>query len=117
MRRLTLAVLFLSTSLLLVTGIPALGGDAGDAADSVDTAAQYKKGATSYRRRCARCHGVNMVNPGPGIFDLRIFPHDDKNRFVIAVVNGKNAMPSWGDVLDAHQIDDLWLYVTTELNQ
>jgi LSD1 subclass zinc finger protein len=117
MRRLILPALFVSANLLLMSALPAFGGDAGDAADSVDAAAQYKKGATSYRKRCARCHGVNMVNPGPGIFDLRTFPHDDKNRFVIAVVNGKNAMPSWGDVLDAHQIDDLWVYVTGEPNQ
>jgi LSD1 subclass zinc finger protein len=77
-----------------------------------EAAAQYKKGATSYRKRCARCHGANMVNPGPGIFDLRTFPRDDKARFVNAVVNGKNAMPSWGDVLDADGVDALWVYVT-----
>ena len=53
-----------------------------------------------------------MVNPGPGIFDLRTFPVDDKNRFVDAVINGKNAMPSWGDVLDADDVDTLWVYVT-----
>lgn len=79
---------------------------------NTDADALYKKGATSYRRRCARCHGVNMVNPGPGIFDLRTFPEDDKNRFIISVVNGKNAMPSWGDVLQGDDIEALWVYVT-----
>ena len=112
MLRLTVPALLVSINLLLMSALPAFGGDAGDAADSVDAAAQYKKGATSYRKRCARCHGVNMVNPGPGIFDLRTFPVDDKNRFVDAVINGKNAMPSWGDVLDADDVDTLWVYVT-----
>ena len=91
--------------------LPVLGTSADGVLDA-DTTAQYKKGANSYRRRCARCHGVNMVNPGPGIFDLRTFPKGEKSRFVEAVVNGKNAMPSWGDVLDQDDVDDLWIYVT-----
>jgi len=73
----------------------------------------YKRGKTSYRKRCARCHGVNMVNPGVGVFDLRTFPPGDKTRFVHSVSNGKNAMPSWGAVLKPEDIDVLWLYVTT----
>ena len=91
--------------------LPVFGESAGSAANS-DAAAELKKGARSYRKRCARCHGVNMVNPGPGIFDLRTFPKDDKPRFVDAVMNGKNAMPSWGDVLDEEDVDILWVYVT-----
>ncbi len=97
-------------ALLPALALPVLGESAGSAVDT--EAAQIKKGATSYRKRCARCHGVNMVNPGPGIFDLRTFPSDDKPRFVDAVINGKNAMPSWGDVLGEDQVDDLWVYVT-----
>lgn len=112
MWRLTLPALFASINLLLMSALPVFGGDADHSAASNEAAAQLKKGATSYRKRCARCHGVNMVNPGPGIFDLRTFPADDKNRFVDAVINGKNAMPSWGDVLDADDVDTLWVYVT-----
>jgi LSD1 subclass zinc finger protein len=96
--------------------LPALAlpvrGESADSVAEADAAAQLKKGATSYRKRCARCHGVNMVNPGPGIFDLRTFPGDDKPRFVDAVINGKNAMPSWGDVLEEEDVDALWVYVT-----
>lgn len=104
--------LFISASLLLMSAIPASGENAGDSAEN-NAEAQYKKGATSYRKRCARCHGVNMVNPGPGIFDLRTFPVEDKNRFVDSVLNGKNnAMPSWDDVLDTDDVDALWVYVT-----
>ena len=94
-----------------ILALPVFGESAGSAANS-DAAAELKKAARSYRKRCARCHGVNMVNPGPGIFDLRTFPQDDKPRFVDAVMNGKNAMPSWGDVLDEEDVDILWLYVT-----
>ncbi len=112
MSRLPVPAFLVSINLLLMSALPAFGGNADDSADSSETAAQLKKGATSYRKRCARCHGVNMVNPGPGIFDLRTFPVDDKNRFVDAVINGKNAMPSWGDVLDADDVDTLWVYVT-----
>ena len=112
--RLLKALAFLVTmSLPLWSALPAFGGGAGSAADSSQEA-MYKKGASSYRKRCARCHGVNMVNPGPGIFDLRIFPADDENRFVDSVLNGKNAMPSWGDVLDADHVNTLWIYVTTQ---
>jgi LSD1 subclass zinc finger protein len=116
LRRLTFGTLFVAANLLLMLSIPALGGNAGNTADS-SVEAQYKKGATSYRKRCARCHGVNMVNPAPGIFDLRTFPEDDKERFVDSVLNGKNAMPSWGDVIDGEHVDLLWIYVTTHENQ
>jgi mono/diheme cytochrome c family protein len=75
-------------------------------------ATQYKRGKTSFRKRCARCHGVNMNNPGVGVFDLRTFPPGDKARFVDSVSNGKNAMPSWGAVLKPQDIDVLWLYVS-----
>ncbi|MEM8659473.1 MAG: cytochrome c [Pseudomonadota bacterium] len=85
--------------------------DATSTADAELLAAQLKKGATSYRRRCARCHGVNMINPPQGIFDLRTFPADDKPRFVDAVMNGKGAMPSWSDVLDEEGVEVLWVYV------
>ena len=102
---------------VLVTGasaIPALSApDASSETAVVPTAeALYKKGKTSFRKRCARCHGVNMVNPGVGVFDLRTFPQDDKARFVDSVANGKNAMPSWGEVLKPADIDMLWVYVT-----
>ena len=100
----------LLAALTLLVALPVKGESADSVADA--DAAQLKKGATSYRKRCARCHGVKMVNPGPGIFDLRTFPKEEKSRFVDSVINGKNAMPSWGDVLDENQVDDLWVYIT-----
>ena len=102
---------------MLVMGacaMPALSapGASSDSTEVTTAQALYKKGKTSFRKRCARCHGVNMVNPGVGVFDLRTFPQDDKARFVDSVSNGKNAMPSWGEVLSPADIDMLWVYVT-----
>ena len=105
------AALLVVLAALPMLSFPVMAENAGGAVDT-DAAAQYKKGATSYRTLCARCHGVKMVNPGPGIFDLRTFPRDEKPRFVDAVINGQNAMPSWGEVLDEDDVDDLWVYVT-----
>ena len=83
-----------------------------EAADSDD--ALYAKGKSSFRKRCARCHGVNMVNPGAGVFDLRNFPREERARFVESVTYGKNAMPSWQDVLKPADIDALWVYVSRD---
>jgi mono/diheme cytochrome c family protein len=71
------------------------------------------KGASLYRHNCVHCHGVNMVSPGTGAFDLRQFPHDDKARFVNSVTNGKGGMPSWKGTLQPADIDALWAYVLT----
>lgn len=74
----------------------------------------YKKGKSSYRKRCARCHGANMGTPGVGVYNLQDFPLDDEARFIESVTYGKNAMPSWGDVLKAADIQALWTYVSKE---
>jgi mono/diheme cytochrome c family protein len=107
MRREVIAIISLAFATMLAPEAIA------DPAATSTTEALYKIGKTSFRKRCARCHGVNMMNPGVGVFDLRIFPRDDKARFVDSVANGKNAMPSWGSVLKPEGIDALWLYVTT----
>jgi alcohol dehydrogenase (cytochrome c) len=70
-------------------------------------------GKTLYSQNCARCHGFSMVNPGPGVFDLRTFPRGEKARFVASVSEGKGAMPAWKSALTAADIDALWTYVTT----
>ncbi len=76
--------------------------------------ALYAMGKSSYRKRCARCHGPNMVSPGAGVYDLRNFPKEDRARFTDSVNNGKNAMPSWQDVLKPVDVEALWVYVTRE---
>lgn len=97
---------------LTATGTPgfAIGSTDATATDE----ALYAKGKSSFRKRCARCHGVNMVNPGVGIYDLRNFPKDEQARFTESVTYGKNAMPSWQDVLAPEDIDALWIYISRD---
>lgn len=102
---------------LALTVISSLAGADETVAKTVTDAAMYETGKSSFRKRCSRCHGVNMVNPGVGIFDLRSFPRDDKTRFVESVTHGKNAMPSWQDVLQPADIEALWSYVSNEASQ
>jgi len=71
------------------------------------------KGHRMYKDYCQKCHGVEMVSPGGGFFDLRTFPHDDKARFVNSVTNGKRAMPAWGGVFKSEDIDTLWAYISS----
>jgi mono/diheme cytochrome c family protein len=76
------------------------------------TAARIAAGHALYVRHCQQCHGENMVTPGDVVFDLRRFPHDEPERFVDSVTNGKNGrMPAWGDMLTQAQIGLLWAYV------
>jgi mono/diheme cytochrome c family protein len=72
------------------------------------------KGKSIYAEHCSHCHGFNMVNPGTVTYDLRTFPHGQKERFVNSVIMGKGGiMPPWGDVLSLDDIDALWAYVLT----
>jgi len=68
------------------------------------------KGAGIYSQNCSPCHGARMGDQ-QAAFDLRKFPQDQKSRFVNSVTKGKNAMPPWGDLLQADDIDALWAYV------
>lgn len=74
------------------------------------SAEDVKKGSTIYSQNCSPCHGPRMLDP-QGAFDLRIFPKDDRNRFVTSVAKGKNQMPPWGGLLSPADIDALWAYV------
>lgn len=69
-----------------------------------------RKGSAIYGQNCAPCHGARMLDPNSA-FDLRTFPADQKNRFVHSVTKGLNAMPPWGDLLKADDIEALWAYV------
>ena len=72
---------------------------------------QIEAGAKIYARNCSPCHGPHMRDPGSA-FDLRQFPHDAHDRFVVSVTRGKNQMPPWGDLLKAEEIEALWAYVS-----
>jgi mono/diheme cytochrome c family protein len=69
------------------------------------------KGRKVYYVNCTKCHGLNMVTPGGGFFDLRTFPADEKPRFLESVNNGKRAMPAWKESLKADEVEALWSYV------
>jgi mono/diheme cytochrome c family protein len=84
---------------------------AGEAAPDRELALE---GKALYAEHCLHCHGLNMVNPGTVTYDLRAFPHGQKDRFVDSVINGKaGVMPPWGDVISLDDIDALWAYVLT----
>ena len=70
-----------------------------------------QKGRGLYKDYCQKCHGLNMVSPGGAFFDLRTFPLDDKPRFAASVMNGKRAMPAWGEVFKGDDLEALWSYV------
>ena len=71
------------------------------------------QGKAFYNQFCRNCHGISMVNAGTSSFDLRKFPHDDRARFINSVMNGKNSMPPWGDILKPDEIEAIWAYVRT----
>jgi mono/diheme cytochrome c family protein len=75
--------------------------------------ARVAAGAALYETYCARCHGVDMVEPGDGFFDLRTFPPEQQSRFMNSVSNGKNSMPPWRAVLSPEDIANLFAYVVS----
>ena len=76
------------------------------------TPEQIKRGAEIYERNCSPCHGSRMQDP-QGAFDLRKFPRDERERFILSVSRGKNQMPPWGGMLKQDDIDALWAYVVS----
>ncbi len=83
----------------------------GSAADEAAPPARVEAGRALYTQNCSPSHGARMADP-QGAFDLRTFPHEQHDRFVSSVRNGKNNMPPWGDLLTAEDIESLWAYVT-----
>jgi len=79
--------------------------------------AQVAQGKQLFKDFCQKCHGIDMVSPGPPFFDLRTFPHDEKPRFVDSVTNGKRAMPAWGAIIKPADIELLWSYVSSYKQQ
>lgn len=72
------------------------------------------EGREVYDAFCIRCHGPKMVNPGTITYDLRKFPHDQKDRFINSVANGKRQMPPWGHILTKEEMHSIWEYVLTQ---
>jgi mono/diheme cytochrome c family protein len=74
---------------------------------------QIQRGADIYERNCSPCHGARMQDP-QGAFDLRKFPHGERERFITSVARGKNQMPAWGGMLKPEDIEALWAYVVSD---
>ena len=75
------------------------------------TAEDIAAGALQYNRTCAQCHGRNMVNSGTTSYDLRRFPVDQVDRFMLSVNKGKGNMPSFDTAITPEQVRVLWAYV------
>ena len=78
---------------------------------------RVEAGKRTYGDYCATCHGEDLQNNSSVSFDLRRLREGDRTRFVNAVKNGKNAMPSWKGVLGDDKIDALWAYVRSNANR
>jgi cytochrome c6 len=78
---------------------------------------EVETGKRTYGDYCATCHGEDLQNNSNVSFDLRRLREGDRTRFVNAVKNGKNAMPSWKGVLGDDKIDALWAYVRANANR
>ncbi len=79
---------------------------------SADSSEAYEAGEELYDLGCANCHGKNLRNPGSASFNLKIFPKDQKQRFINSVTQGKGFMPALGDVFDAEEIEQIWVFVS-----
>jgi cytochrome c6 len=102
-----LALIALPLSVLAQTTPDGAGGGARFSSEQID------RGRAQFHHTCAPCHGLNMVNSGTTVYDLRKFPLDQPERFVNSVTNGKGNMPSFKDTLTSEQIGLLWAYVGT----
>ena len=67
-------------------------------------------GAAVYENNCSGCHGPRLRNPG-GSFDLKAFTEDERERFDIGVLDGKNMMPPWRGTISEEELDQLWAYI------
>ena len=74
------------------------------------TPEQVRARAELYAVNCSPCHGSRMQEPGSA-FNLREFPHNQRERFINSITRGKNQMPPWGDFFKPEQLDALWAYV------
>ena len=75
-------------------------------------AADFENGRKQFHRTCAQCHGLNMVNSGVTVYDLRKFPLDQPERFFASMTNGKGNMPSFRDALTQEEMRWIWVYVS-----
>ncbi len=71
---------------------------------------QIRQGEEIYQLNCSPCHGPRLHGE-ESAFDLRMFPRDQRERFITSVSRGRNQMPPWGELLSPEEINALWAYV------
>ncbi len=87
----------------------------------VAIAASYEEGAKLFKQNCAACHvgGGNLVNAQKTLKKDVLEKYDmySKDAIVYQVVNGKNAMPAFGNRLSSEQIEQLAEYVLAQADK
>jgi mono/diheme cytochrome c family protein len=91
-------------------GVLVLSAVAASAQDAMPDKAKLEAGETVYNNYCAVCHGDRLVSTGQ-FPNLRRLTANDRAKFGTTVLNGKNQMPPWKDVLSDAEIDQLWAYI------
>ena len=86
------------------------------ASASAQDRAKIEAGEQLYNTYCFTCHGEKLVSSGQ-TFDLRRLTANDRTRFETSVLQGKNQMPPWKDVISNEQLELLWLFVRAYANQ
>jgi mono/diheme cytochrome c family protein len=80
--------------------------------------AQVAAGERVYSDYCSNCHGEGLRNTSGGVtFDLRRLRHEDRDRFVGSVLDGKRQMPPWRGALDMEQIEAIWAYIRATVDR
>jgi mono/diheme cytochrome c family protein len=75
-------------------------------------------GERLYADYCSSCHGEEFRNTSSGVtFDLRRLKPADHDRFLNAVLNGKNQMPPWRGALEPEQIEAIWAYLRATVDK
>jgi len=72
--------------------------------------AKVQAGAEAYETHCATCHGERLRNTGSA-FDLLQLKPNERARYEQALSDGKGQMPSFGGVISAEEIDQIWAYI------
>ena len=97
---------------LLVAAVLLIAGCGGDEGTSAGPVPQQDLGRTVYAENCAACHGRSGGGGmGPKLADGAVverYPDVADHRAV--VVNGRGAMPAWGDRLSDAEIDAVVRY-------
>jgi mono/diheme cytochrome c family protein len=79
---------------------------------------KVEAGAMVYGDYCSSCHGDELRNTSGGVTaDLRRLRAEDRDRFFIAVLDGKRQMPPWRGALEMEQIESIWAYIRAKVDQ